>query len=75
MAAFRVIFPRKVASTAGFWGGMLFQAVRKVSLTHSWASSRFPRMFIAIRRQYLPYLSSVSEIAVSDRARYSSRIS
>ena len=75
MARFRVMLPKNVARTRGLWGGMLFQAVRKVSLTHSWASSRFPRMFTAIRRQYLPYLSSVSEIAVSDRARYSSRIS
>ena len=58
----------------GRWGGMAFQARNQVSLTHSSASCSWARMFRAMERQKAPYFVSLSRMACSDRAQYSSMI-
>ena len=55
MDRLRTIRPKNPGRLPGRWGGMAFQALWKVSLTHSSASSRLPSMFIAMARQYGPY--------------------
>lgn len=51
---------------------MAFHAPRYASLTHSYASRRSPTICRDSARQAGPYLASVSWMACSDRAKYSS---
>ncbi len=66
----RVIVPRKAANLPGRWGGIVLQALKNVSFTHSSLSSWLCRILNAIEWQYLPYFFAVSDIAVSARAQY-----
>ena len=74
MERFRVMPASHTSSLPGRSCGMAFHTRAYVSLTHSSASSRTPRMFIDTARQYAPYLLSVSSIAFSSRCQYRSII-
>lgn len=71
---FRTILQINALKLLGRVGGILFHTLKYVSLTHSSESSLLNKMFFAILKHNFPYLISVSLIACSLRAKYSSII-